>query len=50
MWFRLVQAFRVRIRDLGAIVRDAGHTEASRLNRINAALVSVGLPPPPFFI
>ena len=48
-WFRLVKEFRVPIQDLGAVVRDAGHIDPIRLQRIQAVLAAVGIPPPPPF-
>ena len=48
-WFGMVKQFKIPIQDLGAIVRDAGHTDPIHLQRIQAVLAAVGLPPPPPF-
>ena len=49
-WFRYSKFCQAPLRDVGAIVRDAGHTDPIRLQRIQALIAAVGLPPPPPFL
>ena len=48
-WFRYAKYCNAPLRDVGAIIRDAGHTDPIRLQRIQAVLAAAGLPPPPSF-
>jgi hypothetical protein len=49
-WLKLVKSCRVVLRDLGAIVWAAGHTDPIRLQCINTLVMLVDLPPPPPFL
>ena len=45
-WISKVKRCAIRLGDLGAVVRAAGHTDPDRLQRIQALILAVGLPPP----
>ena len=47
-WLSKVKRRAIRLGDLGAVVRAAGHTDPDRLQRIQALISAAGLPPPPF--
>ena len=49
-WFRFVKFCQAPLRDIGAIIRDAGHTDPIHLQCIHVVLVAMGLPPPPSFL
>jgi hypothetical protein len=49
-WLQKVKSHNVVLRDLGALVRGAGHTDPIRPQRIQALVAAVGLPPPPSFL
>ena len=46
-WFRFGKLCQVPFKNIGAIVRDAGHTDPIHLQHIHVLLVAMGLPPPP---
>ena len=48
-WFRLAKQHKVPFKDIGATVRDTGHTDPICLQHIHALLVAVGTPPPSFY-
>ena len=45
-WLSKVKRRAIRLGDLGAIVRAAGHTDTDCLQRIQALISAAGLPPP----
>ena len=49
-WLNKAKKRTIRFRDLGAVVRAAGHTDPDRLQRIQALIAAAALPPPPPFI
>ena len=46
-WLSKVKRRAIRLGDLGAVVRSAGHTDPDRLQRIQALISAADLPPPP---
>ena len=48
-WLREAKSCAITFRDLGALVREAGHTGPDCLQRIHMLILAVGLPPPPSF-
>ena len=49
-WISQVKTHKMSFRDISAIVRDASHTDPDCLQRIQALISAVGLPPPPPFL
>ena len=49
-WLAKAKKLLVAFKDIGAIIRDAGHTNPDQVQHIQALVSAAGLPlPPPFF-
>ena len=47
-WLQKAKDRNISFRDIGGLVRGAGHTDPIRLQCIQVLIAAVGLPPPPF--